>query len=148
MKTIEINGKLDLVTADMSNGTLSILQNTSTGPGNVSFALGSTITMPSGSAPNALAIADFNNDGLPDIAVGSFSTGNIYLLLNQGNGTFSSPTTIASPGGANTPDLIAGDFNGDGNTDVAAVDSTTKTVSVLYGNSRSLPHGRNLRDRE
>ncbi len=134
VETIEINGKLDLVAANMANGTLSIFQNTSTGPGNFGFSLASTITLPSGSAPNALAIADFNNDGLPDFAVGSFNTGNIYLLLNQGNGTFSSPTTIASPGGANTVDLIAGDFNGDGNTDLAVVGSTTNMLSVLYGN--------------
>ena len=135
VETIEVNGKLDLVTADMSNGKLSIFQNTSTGPGNIGFTLASTITMPAGSEPNALAIGDFNNDDLPDIAVGSFvfSTGNIYLLLNQGNGTFSAPTTM-STGGANTVDLIARDFNGDGNTDLAVGGEQTNNVAVLYGN--------------
>ncbi len=118
----------------MSNATLSIFQNTSTGPGNVSFTLASTITMPSGSAPNALAIGDFNNDGQPDIAAGSFTSGNVYVLLNQGNGTFSSPTTIPNPGVSNTVDLIAGDFNGDGNADLAIVGSTTNNASVLFGN--------------
>ncbi len=134
VEAIPINGKLGLVVADMSNATLSIFQNTSTGPGNVSFTLASTITMPSGSAPNALAIGDFNNDGQPDIAAGSFTSGNVYVLLNQGNGTFSSPTTIPNPGVSNTVDLIAGDFNGDGNADLAIVGSTTNNASVLYGN--------------
>ena len=134
VEPIEINGKLDLVTTNFNNGTLSIFQNTST-PGNISFnSTPSTINLATGSAPNAIAIGDFNNDGLPDIAASSFNTGNIYLMLNQGNGTFSSPTTIPVTGVSNTVDLIAGDFNGDGNTDLAVVGSTTNNVAVLYGN--------------
>src|SRR5262249_29015014 len=134
VEPIEINGKLDLVATNFNNGMLSIFQNTST-PGNISFnSTPSTINLGTGSAPNAIAIGDFNNDGLPDIAASSFNTGNIYLLLNQGNGTFSGPTTIPVTGVSNTVDLIAGDFNGDGNTDLATVGSTTNNVAVLFGN--------------
>src|SRR5262249_32069002 len=119
------NGKLDLVTANFNNSTLSILKNTSSAPGSISFSLASTISLPSTAKPMALAIGDFNNDGQPDIAVASIdSSGDIYVLLNQ-NGSFPSANRILIPGLSSAIDVTAGDFNGDGNADLAVVGQTS-----------------------
>jgi hypothetical protein len=68
----------------------------------------------------AFTVADFNNDNIPDIfAVNESGMGLAYLGV--GNGTFN-PT--GSPiqtddGSIATPPLVAGDFDNDGNADVA-----------------------------
>jgi len=65
-------------------------------------------------------VADFNNDGIPDIfAVNGTGLGMAYLGV--GNGTF---TATGSPiqtddGFLSAPPLVAGDFDNDGNVDIA-----------------------------
>ena len=42
------------------------------------------------SSPISIAVADFNGDGIKDIAVVAFSAGKMAVLLGKGNGTFQS----------------------------------------------------------
>ena len=78
-----------------------------------------------------LAIADFNNDSLPDVV---FAGGGIAVLPGHGDGTFGSP--IVSFGSA--ADVVAADFDGDGLIDIASVgknslSSIPDTVDVYPG---------------
>jgi hypothetical protein len=73
--------------------------------------------------PSAKPMAgDFNGDGLTDIAVCMQNGGGIGVYLSNGNGTFAA--TYSSQTGSDwcswpTARPIAGDFNGDGLTDIA-----------------------------
>ena len=94
------------------------------------------VTFPSGGYHSgSLAIADFNGDGKPDIAVSNFYSGTISVFLNQGGGQFSSPvvTTLQIP---NTAGGIAvGDFNEDGRPDlIVATVAGDQVDLVLLGN--------------
>jgi len=62
--------------------------------------------------------ADFNADGLPDIAVANYVDSTVSLLLGQGGGTFASGGTLGVS--ARTLSVASGDFNGDGRPDLAA----------------------------
>jgi hypothetical protein len=71
------------------------------------------------SNPTAVAVGDFNNDGLLDFAVGSGTM--IQVYLGKGNGTFQPPVNIRA---TNVALMVAGDFNGDGNLDLAVIDNS------------------------
>lgn len=93
------------------------------------FALGSEGQIEVGERPKALAIADFNRDGLQDIVVANSGTDNISVLL-KGDGIFQRkeyevgllPSAVAS-----------GDIDKDGCLDVVVVNSGSDDISVLLG---------------
>jgi uncharacterized repeat protein (TIGR01451 family) len=80
----------------------------------------------------SIVYADFNGDGQTDLAVINTSTQSITIVLNRGNGAFSSPLNY-STGSAPTA-LVAADLNGDGFVDLAVSSAANGTVSVLLGN--------------
>ena len=56
----------------------------------------------------------------------------VSVLLGNGDGTFQPQVTYAV--GSSPDALVAGDFNGDGRTDLAVANSGSNDVSVLLGN--------------
>jgi hypothetical protein len=76
----------------------------------------------------SLAIADFNEDGIPDLAVGSSSAGTVSVLLGNGDGSFQPAQRYAV--GSSPFSVAVGDFNGDGFPDVAAA-TLEGTANVL-----------------
>ena len=75
------DGLPDIVTADGNGTSVSVLMNTSTkGASTVTFAGHKDFTV--GSYPAAIAIGDFNRDGLPDIATANYGSGNVSVLLD------------------------------------------------------------------
>ncbi|WP_189091436.1 FG-GAP-like repeat-containing protein [Deinococcus ruber] len=80
--------------------------------------------------PNALAVADVNNDGVPDL----LSALDTSVAVRLGNGDSSFRTAPDVPVG-NIPNSIAtGDLNGDTHLDLVVVNFSDKTLSVLLGN--------------
>jgi hypothetical protein len=67
-----------------------------------------------------LAVADFNGDGFPDIAVTDDYANQVTVYLNDGHGGFSKPTVTNLPasGYAGLGYLVSGDVNEDGKQDL------------------------------
>ena len=87
---------------------------------------------------DALAVADLNGDGKPDlVAARDYSNsdvGFISLLLNDGHGGFPERLDYPlGPQGDTTADitLALGDVNGDGRPDIVSADASMHTVTVL-----------------
>jgi hypothetical protein len=88
---------------------------------------------------NAFVTGDFTGAGRTDLAVAGFDSssgqGGVEALLANGDGTFksSTPTDLGSLFPAS---LVAGDFNGDGRTDLAGLipGLNSTDVVVLLGN--------------
>jgi hypothetical protein len=104
------------------------------------------VTFPVGVLPRAVTVADFNNDGKPDLAVvnqgpssTSTSQSSLSVLLGNGNGSFRPAVTTAvlNSGLAtgNAGSVAVGDFNGDHLLDVAKNTSgpAGSAVEVLLG---------------
>jgi hypothetical protein len=76
-------------------------------------------------------VADFNGDGLSDLFE-VIASGGVTVLLNNGDNTFTAAPN--PPPAANLSGIIAGDFNGNGKTDLAMTNTAGNAVTVLLGN--------------
>ena len=105
-------------------------------PGNGDGTFGAATQFSLGPTPWAvLAIADFNQDGKPDVAVAT--EGTLTVFLNDGKANFKPIASVGEPWNY-APAIAAGDFNGDGLVDLAvsgqsAANLQLGIVAVLLG---------------
>jgi hypothetical protein len=100
-------------------------------------SFGAAQTYATGSYPASVAIADFNQDGKPDIATANYSSQDVSVVLGRGDGTFSPPVNSAS--GSYPWAVAAGDFNGDGWPDAVTANSSEGNASVLINDQTWIP---------
>ena len=89
-----------------------------------------------GSGPTSVAVGDFNGDSDPDLAVANQFDGTVSVLLGiAGGGGFSGPTRAGNYSGSDPMSVAVGDFNGDGDPDLAVGDMSPGEVLVLLGST-------------
>src|ERR1700739_2967802 len=96
----------------------------------------SPVSYPVGTSPTAAVVADFNGDGHADIAVVNSGSGNVSILLGNGDGTYK-PAVNFDAGIASPTSIESADFNNDGIQDLAVWSLSGPagpTLSVLLGN--------------
>ncbi len=123
------SGVLDLVVADASSGiqsTVSVLL------GNGDGTFQPAVSYSTGSRPESVAVADFNGDGIPDLATADYSANEVSVLLGTGNGAFGQAVNYTV--GTEPVAIATADFNGDGYADLVTANFDEKNVSVLLGN--------------
>ncbi len=124
------DGKPDLVAAlavhYSSPAQIAVYLGKGTGAFNapVFYSLGNN------SGPQAITLADVNHDGKLDAAVTN-ADGSLSILLNKGKGVFGTASVIP---GVNGGLIASGDFNGDGNLDLAVSDFNDNSLNILIGN--------------
>lgn len=93
-------------------------------------------TLDSYPGPGTVAVGDFNQDGIPDLAVGT-DEGTIYTLMGNGDGTFQAPVMYPAVNRAHNSGLLgltAMDLNGDGILDLAYTQDYSGSATVMLGN--------------
>jgi hypothetical protein len=126
---INNDGKLDIVVADTGTNNVLILL----GYGNGSFATSMAISTGDNSWPTAIAIADFNKDDSLDVAVTTFESNKVGILLGYGNGSFAPITTYPTGIGSHPVAITVSDFNKDDRLDIAVVNRDTFNIGILLG---------------
>lgn len=88
----------------------------------------SAMTVAVGERPRAIATADFNADGLMDIAAANADSNTVSLLLQNAEGGFSRSDFQA---GNEPADIAQADFNRDGRLDLVIANHETSAVTIL-----------------
>jgi hypothetical protein len=121
------DGKLDLAILSVGygdpSGTLSVL----IGNGDGTFQ--TARNYPVGVEPQAVAVADFNNDGNPDLIVSSWQTDRLPVFLGNGDGTFRTGPQIVS--GHQPIGFCVADFNGDSKPDLCVTNENSGVAATL-----------------
>jgi hypothetical protein len=130
------DGKPDLL---VLSGTIDGTANLSlvTNSGNGTFTAGASLL----SGPlHGMAVGDFNNDGNMDVAVTMFSSGSVSILLGNGAGTFQTvPLDVSSQLFALPRNIVAGDFNHDGNLDLVVYEYYFMAIYLGKGDGTFQP---------
>jgi len=125
----QATGQLDLAVIDGASVALF--------PGQAGGKFGTPLT--SGAVAANGAVADFNGDGIPDLAVAGNNPAQLQVLFGQKNGNFV-PAATHTDLTVQVAFMAAADFNGDGIPDIAlstsALRSTPGGIQVLLGDGK------------
>ena len=121
------DGIADICVVNINPNTVSVLL----GIGDGTFAPQQLIGV--GNTPRGIAVLDADGDGDIDIVNTNSVTGNLSLLLNDGNGAFSGPTYFDG-GATNEWALAAVDMTSDGILDLVAGSRAPQRILILRGN--------------
>ena len=128
------DGILDVVTGSGSTANESLT--ISLGKGDGTFSAGQNVSI--GTFNTFFVVADFNKDGIPDVAVLNTTSALVTLFLGNGDGTVTASPEAPTSTGSDPCAIAAGDFNGDGIPDLAISTNCGNDVggslTILLGN--------------
>jgi hypothetical protein len=126
---INKDGKIDIVmtTTDTASGVGTSFINILLGAGNGTFT--EQPALPCGVWPQALALADLDNDSKPDILTSTNSGKQMELRYGSGDGTFAAAVTMTTPQSVSS--LNISDFNNDARQDIGLTSYSTGFFTVF-----------------
>jgi len=128
----DFDGSPDLAVLNYLDSSVTILLGNPQDPG--SFTTGETLR--TGQGPVAVAVADLNGDGVPDLAIANYVDGTVWILAGDPAhlGQFLIPTNVFATGRCPTS-LAVADLNGDGIPDLVVSNWADGTISIMWGNA-------------
>ncbi len=127
------DGHTDLAVTSYNEAGVGLLL----GNGAGAFRTGGFVT--SGHSPQAAISGDWDSDGRLDLAISNRNDHTVSIALGEANGRFNRES-VAEAGsvavGKFPSGLTAGDWNTDGNPDLAVVNHYGHSISILLGNGQ------------
>ncbi|HEX4418160.1 MAG TPA: Ig-like domain-containing protein [Kofleriaceae bacterium] len=118
----------DLLISNSIASSLGVLLGGQTG-----LTGGHALSLALNATASSTVSADFNGDGLADLAVVDPGTSKVYVFVQGAGGALTPSATISLIAGAGPSTAIAADLDGDGKLDLAIANVAFSSVSVAIG---------------
>jgi type II secretory pathway component GspD/PulD (secretin)/uncharacterized protein YjdB len=131
------NSDLGFVVANFTDNSYSVF--TGNGDGTFTQVKGSPFALPnvvanSEQGPVALTIADFNGDGIPDLAIVNKTSNTVTVLKGAGDGTFTEFPKSPIAVGSSPVAIAAGSLSASSGPALVVANQADNTITVLLGN--------------
>jgi len=133
------DGRVDIVTVNLTDNTFSILQNLGSPGGITTNSFATHVDFATGLSPEGVAIGDLDGDGWPDIAVANIGGNSVSVFRNLNAGgsittnSFAPRVDFTGAGGGET--VAIGDIDGDGKPDLLISGYVPQVLSVFQNTS-------------
>jgi hypothetical protein len=119
--------RLDLVVANSGSNSIGVFL------ADVNGSFGNPTVYSTGlrSQPYSVAVGDFNNDTLLDVAVANYGASSVGIFLGYGNGSFADQMIFSSGYGSQPFALTVGDVNNDNLTDIVATNNGYGNIDII-----------------
>ena len=121
------DGHADIAAAGFNETRIALFS----GDGSGAFGTPALHLIGNGEAPRAIALADVNGDGAPDLVTANGNSANISVLAGDGTGAFDAALNFAT--GAYPVSLAVADIDGDGDADIVTANAANRDLSILRG---------------
>ncbi len=133
------DGKPDMVVVNYSTNSISVFKNTSIKGSITANSFAAAIDFNTDANPTAIAIADLDADGKPDLVVTNSGSATVTVFHNNcisGNITANSfAAAVQFATGTNPSSLAIADLDGDGKPEIVVANYNDNTVSVFHNTS-------------
>ncbi len=135
------DGKPELIAANSSDNTISILRNQSIAGTINSNSFNDQLAIGTNAGPYAVVLSDFDGDDKLDIATANRFTSDVSVIKNLSSSFIIDASSFAMPVVFNATDepyaITAGDIDGDGKNDLLVANAVSNSISILRNNSTS-----------
>ncbi|TPG64577.1 FG-GAP-like repeat-containing protein [Hymenobacter nivis] len=134
IETADLNrdGQLDIIVSGFSATGVKVLTGNANGTFNAAVAYQATATS---TFLSGLTVGDVNGDGYPDVLVGDFNQGKVYVLPGSATGALGAAVALSV--GAGAYDIALADINRDNRLDLVVANSAGNTLGVLLNTTVS-----------